>query len=600
MRPTHKKILTILLLICIAGLCAQPVINILLGAYSAVKTAQAQQWDFNQIQQNYHRIFQVSAEIQTHIPIGKNINISFNHDSIEWITARYALYPHELDPKAAYQISYPGQDSDQYSTSPSRRLPSGALVFAPDNSFHKHWGQEKTESPINPWIPLAVLLLTVSLNTATGYLFLRALGVSAQEGGQLWFLGTSCLAGSTLHSMSVWSLLLFSVPLKRELILGAWLIWLIILSLFNGLTKRYPDHIGRMIREEERGKKSHFPWAVGLGCGLLMASAVILIALTPLSDWDALSKWVLKAKVLFFEQKLDFHYTHNNYYPLLWPIIIATQFVLEGKVVDMTSQWLSAVYFLLFMTQIWGGLKISKIPREQCFYILSVFLSIFFSYRIMATANAENMFLAVTAATIAAVTAWFKYPNQNGYGRLACFLMGSLCLVKFEGVVTVCLLVAGVILTLKKTVLKKTNFPFSIWILVALVLPLLWIKWTQTHGYMDSIVHFQEGGLTQKIPFLIKTNGARFLLSPFFTLLIILRVFSTFRPNKRAWTMEEKWHLWSWGGLMIFCFFGNAGQTFSEIQLSGTDAFIRLFLHTTPSVTLLIATRTFIRIRDPE
>jgi hypothetical protein len=447
---------------------------------------------------------------------------------------------------------------------------------------------------------VSVFLISLFLNGVIGYLFLKVLRINAREGGRMWFLGTSCLAGNILHSMSLWGFLLFSIPLKMELLFGIWISWLIIFTLLISFSHRRPDHnVPQRGSEEEEKGEPHF-WLASLGPILIITAIFILIALTPLSDWDGLSKWVLKAKVLFFKQALDFRYTHHNYYPLLWPLAMASQFVLLGKVVDMAAQWMSAVYFLLCMTQIWGGLKILEIPRQQRYYVLLVFLPVFFSYRIMASANAENIFLAITAATVTALTAWIKAPATKSYGRLACFLFIALCLVKFEGAVTVLILLAGMILTQKKTFFQKDNFPILLGGLGSFLLPALWIRWTQAHGYMNTIVHFQMNGLFPNILFLIKENGYRFFNSPLATLLVILFLFSKLHPNERTWAPAEKWHLWAWGGLFLFSVFGNAGQVYAEIQHTGQDAFIRLLLHTLPSLTLLISSRMFVRTRDIE
>ena len=115
---------------------------------------------------------------------------------------------------------------------------------------------------------------------------------------------------------------------------------------------------------------------------------------------------------------------------------------------------------------------------------------------------------------------------------------------------------------------------------------------------MNTIVHFQTNTWLQNILFLIKENGHRFLINPLVTLLVILYFFSKLHPNERKWNTIEKWHLWAWGGLALFGFIGNAGQDFSEIQHTGEDAFMRLLLHSLPSLTLLISSRMFVRNRD--
>ena len=601
-QPFHKKILTTFLLICIAGLCVQPALTIILKAWTNFRIAQAHQWDFDQIQRNYHFIFQVSHEAKQIIPANVKINVSFDHDSIEWIAARYSLYPHEITPEAGYTLIFPGQSPRPAAGTAPCQLSAGAVLFTPGTPPQKTYSDGNPTTTEHHSLFLMIFLTSLFLNSALGYLFLKILHLNVNEGGKIWFLGTSCLAGSALHSLSAWGLLLLSVPLNKEMLLGIWLSWFIILFLLNGLTQRTQDqNISQQNNPQKKEKKRlSFSFWVKMGVILLTLIIVILISLTPVSDWDGLSKWVLKAKVLFFKQSLDFHYTHQNYYPLLWPITIASQFILMGKVVDVAAQWLSAVYFLLCFIQIWGGLKILKISRQHGYYVLSVFLPLFFSYRIMATANAENFFLALTAAVVTAITAWLKNPDKKGYRRLACFCLAVLCLAKFEGTVTALIMLIGIIIIQKRAILLKDNLTFLICGLGSTLLPMLWIQWTHAHGYMNTIVHFQPDGLTQKIPYLIRENGYLFLLSPFCTLMVILRIFSKLHPNKRQWDPEEKWLLWTWAGLFLFSFFGNAGQSFSEIQHTGTDAFTRLFLHSAPSITLLTAARVFVRARNIE
>ncbi len=565
-------------------------------AWNNVCLAQAQHWDFDILQRNYHFIFQASYEAQNIIPPDEKITVSFNKNSIQWIAARYALYPHEIAAGAEYSLLPPGEQATREGAT-LYPLSGGVQLSTTVPTQKKSSPPENTAAHRNAFSLICVLLLSLFLNGALGYFLIQILRIPVKEGGRIWFWGTSCLVGNALHSMSIWILLLFSVPLNKGLLLGIWLIWTLIFLLL-GAGPRIPEKPNRLASSQEKEKgQPFFLWA-GTGLIFIITAIFILIALTPLSDWDGLSKWVLKAKVLFSKQTFDFRYTHQNYYPLLWPITIATQFMLTGKVIDMAAQWMSAVYFILCTTQIWGGLTILNIPRQPRYYILLIFLPIFFSYRIMATANAENMFLATTAATVTALTACIKFPGTKSYGRLACFLLITLALIKFEGAVTVLMLLTGLAVTQKKAFFQKDNIPLWIGGGGACLLPALWTTWIQSHGYMHSIVHFQTSTVTQNFLFLIRENGCRFLASPIASLLMILYLLSILHPNTKAWCAVEKWNLWAWAGLFLFSLLGNAGQSFNEIQHTGKDAFIRLFLHTLPSLTLLISSRMFVRPKN--
>jgi len=596
--PTPKKILSIILLSCMAVLSIRPLPAIFKKAWNNVCLAQAQHWDFDILQRNYHFIFQASHEAQNIIPPDEKITVSFNKNSIQWIAARYALYPHEIAAGAEYSLLPPGEQAIREGAT-LYPLAGGVQLSTTAPIQEKPYRHKNMATRPHAFYPILLLLLSLSLNGVLGYFLLQILKIHHKEAGKIWFWGTSCLVGNALHSMSVWILLLFPLPLNQGLLLGTWLSWIIVLLLL-GASPQKRIKLNRLApAQEEKGgtKRPVFPWA-GFSVILIITAMVIVIALTPLSDWDGLSKWILKAKVLFLKQTFDFRYTHQNYYPLLWPITVATQFMLTGKVIDMAAQWMSAVYFILCTTQIWGGLTILNIPRQPRYYILLIFLPIFFSYRIMATANAENMFLATTAATVTALTACIKFPGTKSYGRLACFLLITLALIKFEGAVTVLMLLAGLAVTQKRAFFQKDNIPLWIGGGGACLLPALWITWIQSHGYMHSIVHVQTSTLTQNVLFLIRENGCRFLSSPVASLLMILYLLSILHPNTKAWCAVEKWNLWAWAGLFLFSLLGNAGQSFNEIQNTGKDAFIRLFLHTLPSLTLLISSRMFVRAQD--
>ncbi len=609
-----KPSLKIYLSRCLAGLilllCISPFTLIIRNTYDTFQRARDAQWNLDRLHQKYHSIYKTAPEAQKIIPPGAKVETSFKPLSIEWRAARYALYPLEISPEASYILEFPSQKLERQPGWPSRTFSDGTRLYTAPGSPART--TEASERSPAPKYPLHFFLLTVFLNGLTGALLLRLLRINAAEGGLFYFLGTGCLLGAVIYGLSLWLLLLCGVPLNPPSLWLTYLLWPLLLALLNFLIKAP--------REDAKGnpqlqtqpfnqgcRKTPAKSFSGLYCNglkiwtiLLVVLILILISLTPLTDWDSMSKWVLKAKILFYTQTLDFSYSHHNYYPILWPVILAVQFVLMGGAVHSVPQWLAAFFFLTALSQLWGALRFLYIPFKQKIFSVNIFIAAFFSYRLLATANAENIFLALTAGAIAAITAWLQDCRRKSYLVLAVIFNLGLCLVKFEGMITTFILATGLYFFHRRQLSSKQATPL-LWMMLAVILcPLLWIGWTKAHGYYKPIVHLQLTEMSLKIPYLVQNNGRLFLRHPLSPFLILWGFSLYLSPNHKKWSSAEKWHTWSALGLIIFSIFGNIGQPFEEIQRTHMDAFLRLLLHASPPLLLLMASRSVRKNGQPD
>jgi len=319
----------------------------------------------------------------------------------------------------------------------------------------------------------------------------------------------------------------------------------------------------------------------------------------PVGDWDGMSHWIMKSKVMYYYQGLNFEYTHHNVYPILWPLNVAVQFVLAGGMFDVPAKWTSGALFLVFFAQLVEGLRILNITLRKALpvavlLILVAFQDIFKVYYMknFINANAENIFLAFLTATVVMLLLWFRDGKLRSL-VLAGVMSVGLGLAKFEGWVAVICILISLFMVRNKI---REKWPLLIFLL-GILLPLLWAVWIQTHGFLHNFSHYTDAPTLRKLIFLLKTE---FLVSVRhnMTILFYASIVYMLLFGKKGPLIDSEKFLIVLSGLLIgFDCFVNISLTPEQISRGIPEAFPRLFLHAMPSYFLFWSSRCLIDSR---
>jgi hypothetical protein len=282
-----------------------------------------------------------------------------------------------------------------------------------------------------------------------------------------------------------------------------------------------------------------------------------------------------------------FNSTHHNQYPILWPLNIAMQFSLSGGWYDELAKWTAAILFMSFVCQLIGCFRLLRMNNTWTSFFLLVYFACFFHIS-MTWAYAENAFLAFFGGALAWILRWIEDSHKKNYVIVGVLMAVGLALVKFEGGVGSVILGISLALLFNKRVVSGGAWLPVICLLLAPVLPIGWLLWNKSAGFLPEISHVDAGLSFQKILYVIEQNlfiasrshiGRGFF---FGMLLFALLKFS------KSLTKTEIFLLLTSLGMVSFSAFGIIGWDMDMIQSTAKSAIPRLFLHSTPALIVLL------------
>jgi hypothetical protein len=206
----------------------------------------------------------------------------------------------------------------------------------------------------------------------------------------------------------------------------------------------------------------------------------------------------------------------------------------------------------------------------------------------MTWAYAENAFMAYFAGTLSWVMWWIEDSNKKNYVIVGVFMAMGLALVKFEGSIGSVILGTSLALLFNKKVFSSRAWIPVICLLLVPVLPICWLLWNKSSGFLPTISHLNAGISFQKILIVIKQNliityeghiGRGF----FFGMLL----FALLRLS-RTLTKIESFLLLTSLGMISFSAFAIMGRNMDMILSNAKYAVPRLFLHSTPALIVLL------------
>jgi len=521
-------------------------------------------------------------------------NAHFEMSPSRWnyfrVKSKYILYPTLLSPDWSYYIDFENKFKPPDDSWKSRKLATGIMVYAkPGHDFTTASRKDFIDHyPV--FNNLLIFLFASFLNILIGILILSMLKISCDETGSLFFLSTSYLAGFICLTFGLWIFLVLGGTLSRPVIVCNFIVIFVLIFSVNS-RESIKNFIGCFYPKNIIGILPNRFWSIPL-CfiSLFFLSCILFLTISlPVWDWDSMSHWILKSKVIFHHKTLNFHYTHHNDYPILWPLNIAIQFVLLGGSYDEMAKWTAALLYLCFISQLISGLRILKIDRNLTWLIILLFISCF-TYRPVYTGYAENGYFAFMAGCFSSMLLWLQHPQKRGYLFLGILMGFGLATVKIEGAVA-SLIIGLSILLLREGPITRDRKTICIGFLLSFLTTLFWIIWVKTHGFLPKFSHqfhaeFSWDKIFLTFKMLFKSIYFYFDLSAFCFIIIIIFLKLLLLPYKK--NNQVRFLNWASVGLIVFTVIGIYFAWEKTMIRSEIYSIARYFLHITPPLALLL------------
>ena len=545
--------------------------------------------------------YRAALEAKTIIPSDANVQIIYPKNISEFnkITVNYILYPFESKADGAFLIDWGHSIKNPPPSWSAYRLANGVSVFAkPGAKFNL--SKPAPAYPLEKNLFIFFLLTTV--NALAGYLILTLFKINAHQEDLLWFLGTCYLIGFIGLSLITWISLMLRCPLEKSTVLGLWGLAIGIFWYLNKMSSKVK------VKEKylTENPKPSFPKNFSLIKSLINLASLVIILIfclriiaIPITVWDEMLIWIAKAKYFYYHKHLYFpaQSSSNNYYPILWPVNIASQFVFLGGAYDEVAKWTSAAVFVSFLTQIRGALRRLNLNIFSVGGILTLYL-LAFPHWILFTGLPENLFLACLVASINALLGWLKNPDRKNLLLLGAFFGLALSLIKFEGGVTATLCGIALLISTRGSKLSNKDYVTLGIFFLAAVIPLAWMTWLKVHGVDVDVYHLQRGLFLANLEILWKVF-VNFLSNSGSITLILLTLATLLNwRNPMPLNRQEEFLAILVGALILFAIFAGLGWPQKDIELYYPEVISRLLLRATPVLLLFWTSRIF-NVRFP-
>ncbi len=593
--PCIKKIIKAAIILSMALLCFHELSFIFLKAGLYFKGFQAHHFNYEEVRQSKSMPgAKIGIEAKKKLPPEAVVEIPNQTMSLLKTAVRYHLFPIHIKPAGTHVLDL---GHDQPGPPPpgwqKHTLSTGINIYAKEN-------QKFINPPDSSTLKRSTLhIVLFSLSLAAFYLFLGRLvlnifHMSPTKEGPAWFYSTSYLIGYLATTTSTWVWLLSGGQLTRHNVLGLWAGLAVIFGLLN--QRRLLPQGAAPHQQASSQDRDKLTFLSGFFAFALAAAIWGITVMTPVRDWDGMSHWIMKSKVIFHHKQLIFDYTHHNLYPLLWPLNIALQFTLLDGIQDETAQWTAGFLFIVFLINIFKAFEIMKIKKLWQHLIIIIYVASAaynpFNKDLtnnFVTANAENLLMAYLTACLTAALLWMGSREEKKYLLLTLTLAGGLCLSKMEGFL-VALFMAGALFSLTRdkrlwTGQKQILFGY---LLVGL-LPFLWILWVIRQGYGTNFYHLQSGISLEKIILLSRMAWQQTLKNNLILISGASCVLTLLNTQHRRWSPQEKFLLVFSIPMLLFSLGANSGHPPEGIASHFPDSYARLFLHATPALLLLLS-----------
>jgi hypothetical protein len=585
-----------LLILALALFSLSEAVYIFKGAGFMVQFLKAAGWNYEERRRDFMDAAPL-MDLRALLPEGAVVERPLQ-EGLCLVVARYLLYPFPVSPEGNYIIDLKGDivfppGGDTVSLADHARAHA-----KPGFHFIRARGPER---PFSVSQTAVLSLVFILFQSSMGAAFLKIFGFPPCQQMPLFYMGLSYLTGYLFFTLSLWLASLAgqgTVPFNLLLISGTMLAWMVFI-IQQGIL---PDIVGMFVSCRRLGfsKPELRSLCPGVLLGALSVGVILLTITTPVTDWDGMSHWILKAKVMAYQNQLDFSYTHNNYYPLLWPLNIAAQFVVSGGLNDALAMWTSAVLFLVFVGGLVNAVQSLSVGKGTAQFLTALFVALsfrvpvregqwFYNYK---HSNAENLFLAFITGLLFMVIRWLN-SREPRYLVMAAVLGTGLVLTKLEGAVAVAATVIPLWAFSRRLKLSRKELRLLAALTLSMALPFLWMLWVNSHGYGETMLHVSAGLTWAKAVILAERVGGYILLDIFIILNLMMFGSALVDAGKRPWTETDTFLLIHASVLMFFSVFAIAGWPEAKLKTTSLEVFQRLFLHASPAVLLFCVSRFY-------
>ena len=585
-----KRLIQGLFCFFIVLLCLKQYTAIVKGVYINTKDLVHVQGNFEELRLKYP-IFAVTEKAKKVIPLNSGVRMNIALESLEGIAARYNLLPLEIKEDWDYFIDFQANKKKSFLVGAEYPILKNIKIYAkPSYSFIEKGVKEKESTSTKKIIQFIIISLFTSI---IGYLILNLLHLNYKY-PLSWTISTSFLIGYITLTALVWIFLHLGFYLETKSVIFLWSLCFCLLFFVSIIKHKEKSLLADKLKNKysNRFLRPIFIFAISV---IIIVS--LLIAVTPIQDWDTMSNWIIKSKVMYHNKGLDISYTNqnHNYYPILWPLNIAIQFCLVDSAYDQIAKWTSMIFFLCFLSQFVQALYFLEIKPEKVWLSIVVYLGLFFCENPINTAMPENAFLALLMGLIFAILNWLASPQKVQFWILCLIMAVGLNLIKLEGFVTIvfCVFSLGCVFWLEKENFKK--FAILITLLITTLFPIAWVQWTKNHNLFVKITHFQGDFTLTKLGIILQTHIEYFFMKGEWLLVFLAIVYFVYFPCTKKWSKLEVFLCVLAGLLLLFKWGAVFAWPITLLRAKGVypDTAWRLLLHVSPVLILIWSSRAF-------
>ncbi len=572
-------------------------IAIFWGAVVMLRRFKAAGWNYEERRRDFKDAAPL-MDLRAILPDGAVVRPPLNGNRITPVAARYILYPFPVLEEGKYLIDFKGD----FVFPPEGHVVSladHARAYAPPGSpFSRARGPARALSVFQT---AAWSLIFILFQLLLGAALLDVFGFPPCRGMPLFYPGLSYLTGYLFFSVSLWLFYLAAqgalafdlLPVSGTALAGT------VFIIQRGIVPKVIKMLVSGCRASGCCPAPRTLWA-GVLLGAVTACIISMTISTPVTDWDGMSHWILKAKIMAHQNQMDFSFTHNNYYPLLWPLNIAAQFVVSGGLYDALAQWTSAALFFVFAGALVNALESLSAGKGAARLMTALFVVLsfrvplgdgqwFYNYR---QANAENLFLAFLAGLLFMTIRWFN-SREARYLAMAVVLGAGLVLTKLEGSVAVAATVVPLWGLSRRLKITRKEFCLFMLLTLSMALPLLWILWVNGHGYGESMLHVRSGLTWGKMMILTQRISDYVFQDVFIVLALLAAGIALVSPGRKPWLARDVFLAAQAAGLLVFSVFAISGWPEAKLKITSLEVFQRLFLHAAPAILLFCVSRFY-------
>jgi len=246
----------------------------------------------------------------------------------------------------------------------------------------------------------------------------------------------------------------------------------------------------------DREPLTEFEWLLLAIIVVCLAARTVASMLAPLSDWDGVVEWGLKAKVVYFNTVRDADYFHrqdysysNAPYPLLWPFMYAWMCTAAGGWDDVGMMLLNPINLIVFSILLYATIR-RFAARTVALGITAIMASLPTIQHYAECGQADVPLMLISGASLFCLFDWMQHRRLESL-LLAAVLMGGALFTKQEGRIILPAHLAGatlsILLAAPRPQWKRCFGQLALYASIALAMAAPWFIYQRTITVTDVI-----------------------------------------------------------------------------------------------------------------